>query len=341
MLSSCMKYILAKKEPSLFDLILKEYSAFYKKKFGDDITDFLKSKYSQLLTSERTQLIIERIEGNKYPVGFFNYGFVNEWAEIRQFYLRKTNFNKNNFFDVWLNIVSEFDASIKKMVFQSRLFTIPPYKSIENFNLGFEKYTRGDYYLDLKKSSFYKKNYPQINLEKLKDINISKLSFLFYLCYKNTLDYNIIPYYQNMDYAKALIESIFNNTYGVFLEDISFLIKKKDKTIGLILSSKLHKNSILLIGFNLLEKYRTKKIKSYILDKFIKLSAQKKYNKIYISLTETKSSDLDIFKEKGFKKKNNYSLFLKKLNIKQNEYEKNKNKKLKNNVKNFNPKKLF
>lgn len=303
-----MKVVKAKEYPQYFDLILKEYNAFYLKNFGEDLSEYMSSKYASLISSKGTYLILHREESQVFPIGVYNIGTVSNWGEVRLFYMRPSFFNKENFVSVWLTMLSNFDIDVKKVSFQSRFFTIPPYSAIFDFNLNFKIFKRIDMVYEIKNNEEKKES--NLSFHTLPDNNYKSIAFLYYLTFKNSIDYKIIPYYQNIDYARSLVKSILDNNIGVYLPDISFIIKRGNIPSGLILASKLKDNAALLLAFGFFEQIRGKGYGREVLNNYLAEVRKKGYKKVYLTVTQENAPAYRLYSEFDFKKSAEYYLLI-------------------------------
>lgn len=303
-----MKCIIAKENPMMLDLILKEYSAFYRKQFDEDLSDYIHSKYGTFLSSPHTILVIHEGE-DTYPIGIVHLGIINDWGEIRLFYMRPTFFTKENVTTLWLAVTAHFPSKVKRVVLQSRLLSVPPYTLISEYDIAFTKFTRAEYHLDL--ASFKETLHESVfELTPVAVKDKKALGFLCYLTFKNSLEYDIIPYYQNIDYAQALIKNVLNNSMGVFLEDASFTVKKDGIPVGLILASKLKENRILLLVFGIFESLRGKGYGKALLQSYLQKIVEKKYSAVTLTVTEENSAAVALYTDAGFTQGAAFPLFL-------------------------------
>lgn len=303
-----MKCIIAKENPMMLDLILKEYAAFYRKQFDEDLSDYIHSKYGTFLASPHTIVVINEGE-DTYPIGIVHLGIVNDWGEIRLFYLRPTFFSKDTMTSLWLTITAHFPQKVKRVVFQSRLLSVPPYTAIREFDIVFTGYTRSEYHLDMKVFVDSDEKNP-FELVQVDPKDKKALGFLCYLTFKNSLEYDIIPYYQNIDYAQALIKNILNNSMGVFLQDASFTVKKDGIPIGLILASKLKDKRILLLVFGVFESLRGKGHGQSLLSSYVRTVKERGYEAITLTVTEENTAAVSLYTAAGFLKGNTFPLLL-------------------------------
>ncbi len=303
-----MKCIIAKENPMMLDLILKEYAAFYRKQFDEDLSDYIHSKYGTFLASPHTIVVINEGE-DSYPIGIVHLGIINDWGEIRLFYMRPTFFSKDSFTSLWLAITAHFPHKVKRIVFQSRLLAVPPYSQIPEFDIVFTNYTRSEYSLDV--ASYALKGENSIfDLTPVVPTDKKSLGFLCFLTFKNSLEYDIIPYYQNIDYAQALIKNITNNSMGVFLQDISFVVKKDAIPVGLILASKLKDNKVLLLVFGMFESLRGKGYGKALLHTYLLRVKEHNYAGITLTVTEENASAVALYTAAGFTKGSAFPLFI-------------------------------
>ena len=292
----------------MLDLILKEYAAYYRKQFDEDLSDYVHSKYGSFLASPHTIIVVQQDESD-FPIGIIHLGTVNDWGEIRLFYIRPTFFTKDLFTTVWLKIAAHFPQKVKKVVFQSRLFSVAPYTALETFDVPMSRYTRSEYRLDMQEYMAVEKSSP-FEFTPVLPSDKKSLAFLSYLTFKNSLEYDIIPYYQNIDYAQALVKNITNNTMGVFLSDISFIVKKENVPVGLILSSKLKDNNVLLLVFGLFEALRGKGFGKQLLNDYLNMVAEKGYAGITLTVTEENASAVALYQQAGFKQGSRFPLYV-------------------------------